>query len=236
MFGILVLGFLSGIAHAFETDHLAAIAALVSGRNRPRDGLRTGAMWGLGHSLTLLVVGAGVMLTGTAISPELSARLELLVGLMLLALGASVLWRLHRDRVHFHPHRHGDGQNHLHLHSHRGQSHRHDPASHAHTHPDHLVRRSLAVGIVHGLAGSAALMLVAAAAFDSLFAGLGYIVLFGAGSILGMASMSLVLALPMAVAAHWLTRAHTGLQLLIGLGTIGVGAHIIYVSVWGIAG
>jgi cytochrome c biogenesis protein CcdA len=224
MFTLLSLGFLIGLAHAFEADHVAAVSALVSGRSNPRQMVRLGALWGLGHTLTLFLVGGTVLLAGTAVPEVVSTGLEGMVGLMLIGLGAHVLWRLHRDRVHFHRHRHTDGHEHLHLHSHRDEAGPHNARRHAHAHPDPAALRTLAVGMMHGLAGSAALVLVTAAAMTSALTGLTYIALFGLGSILGMATVTAAIALPLSWTAGAMTRVNGAVQLLIGTLTIGIGA------------
>lgn len=227
MFALLSLGFIIGITHAFEADHLAAISALVSGKTKRGTILRHGAIWGLGHTLTLFLIGAVVLITGVGISEQFSNGLEMIVGLMLIGLGVHVLYRLHRDRVHFHRHRHADGETHFHLHSHENETRAHDPSHHRHRHPDPAASRTLTVGVMHGAAGSAALVLVAAAAMDSALTGLVYILLFGLGSILGMAAMSVLIALPLAWSARAMTRLNTTLQLTIGLVTIGIGGFTV---------
>jgi len=228
MLSLLFLGFLIGLAHAFEADHMAAVSSLVSGQTKRRSIIQHGALWGVGHSLTLFVVGGGVLITGSAISPQVATGLEFTVGLMLLALGAHVLYRLHRDRVHFHMHGHNDGTAHLHLHSHADEPRAHDAERHRHSHPDHAALRTLAIGMMHGLAGSAALVLVVAASMSSLLTGVGYILLFGAGSVLGMALMSLAIAVPLKYTAKSLTRLNGVLQLMIGLFTIGIGVLTVF--------
>lgn len=228
MLTILTLGFMIGIAHAFEADHVAAVSSLVSGRRNIRSIARHGAVWGLGHSITLLVVGGAVLLLNAAIPPRIATELELLVGVMLVGLGLHVLYRLRRDRVHFHKHSHVDGQQHFHLHSHARETAPHQPSAHRHAHPDRSALRTLMVGIMHGLAGSAALVLVAAASLQSPQIGIAYILLFGLGSMLGMAAVSALIALPLKLTARYMTRANQGLQAAIGILTIGIGAGTIH--------
>jgi sulfite exporter TauE/SafE len=227
MLALLSLGFMIGIAHAFEADHLAAVSALISKQSRKRDMMRHGAIWGLGHTVTLFLVGGAVLLTGVSIGDRLAIGLEGLVGVMLVFLGAHVLYRLHRDRVHFHQHSHADGTTHLHLHSHATETRPHRPEVHRHAHPDRTALRVLAVGVMHGLAGSAALVLVAAATMASPWVGMIYIALFGVGSLIGMAMMSFVIAIPLSFTARGLTRLNTALQLVIGLLTTGLGLATI---------
>jgi ABC-type nickel/cobalt efflux system permease component RcnA len=222
-----MLGFLMGMRHALDADHLAAVATLAT-RSRGMGGtVLRGAVWGFGHSLTLLVVGGVCLVLNASVPDHIGRLLELGVGLMLLGLGVEVLWRLRRHRVHVHAHRHHDGVVHLHAHSHAPDE-AHDPGDHAHPHPQGFPRRALLVGMVHGLAGSAALVLLVLQSVGSLWVGLAYLGLFGAGSILGMAVLSMVIALPLQVSARVLTGANTALQMCIGVLTIGIGVWVIY--------
>ena len=157
---ILALGLLFGMQHALEADHLAAVATLAARERSLAGTLRQGIAWGVGHTLTLLVFGGVVLLLGASIPQETGHWLEAAVGVMLILLGADLLRRLVRGKVHFHSHRHSDGAPHFHAHSHQGESGRHNPESHEHHHL-RLPGRAIAVGMVHGLAGSAALVLVA---------------------------------------------------------------------------
>jgi hypothetical protein len=136
-----------------------------------------------------------------------------------------VLWRLWRDRVHFHQHGHGDGTVHFHAHSHSGETTPHLCAAHAHAHGFRW--RTLLVGLMHGMAGSAALLMVAVSQASGPLAGLGYVALFGIGSMVGMAALSSVIAVPLAASARWLTWANGGLQGAVGLATVAIGIHTI---------
>ncbi len=229
MTGILILGFLIGLRHALEADHLAAVATLVSRSPSAREAWPLGALWGLGHTATLFVVGGVVLALSSAIPEDISRYIELAVGVMLVILGADVLYRVVRDRVHFHGHRHGEETTHFHAHSHAFETRTdHDPAAHRHRH--HMRIRATLVGVMHGLAGSAALVILSAKAAPTYIGGLGYIAVFGVGSIAGMAAMSVIIAAPMAFAARSLTWTFNGLKGAVGLGTIALGVFIIYQS------
>ena len=227
MIGVLFLGLLLGMQHALEADHLAAVASLASGNRSRRAILRHGAVWGLGHMLTLSVFAGAVVLSERAVSESLAAWLELAVGVMLILLGASVLYRILRERVHFHFHRHSGGEVHVHAHSHAQDRGPHPLSAHDHGHSKNFPLRSLLVGMMHGLAGSAALVVVAATALDSTLEGLVYVLLFGLGSIAGMALLSAVIAIPLSLTARLLTWANRGLQAVIGLATMGLGGVIV---------
>ena len=226
MFGILGLGFLLGMQHALEADHIAAVSSIAARRSSVGDIVRHGLTWGFGHTLTLFAFAGAAILLGQAIPEHLERPLEAAVGVMLVGLGAHVLWRLWRDRVHFHGHRHGDGPAHLHAHSHAGGQLAYRDSAHAHRHG--IRWRTLLVGLMHGMAGSAALVVLAASQAGSATVGLFYILLFGIGSMLGMGALSTVIAVPIAASAKWLTWANRGLQFAVGLVTIGIGAMTIY--------
>jgi cytochrome c biogenesis protein CcdA len=233
MFGILGLGFLLGMQHALEADHIAAVSSIAARRSDVGDIVKHGLTWGLGHTLTLFAFAGAAILLGHAIPQSWSRPLETAVGIMLVGLGAHVLWRLERDRVHFHRHRHGDGIVHLHAHSHakeaaeeisrRSVPHRRAAHEHAHGFRWH----TLLVGLMHGMAGSAALLVLAVSQANSVAIGLFYVALFGIGSMIGMAALSSLIALPLAMSARWLTSANRGLQGAVGLVTTAIGVMTI---------
>lgn len=226
MFGILGLGFLLGMQHALEADHIAAVSSIAARRSNFRDIVKHGLTWGLGHTITLFIFAGAAILLGRVIPEHVAGSLETAVGIMLVGLGAHVLWRLWHDRVHFHQHRHSDGTAHLHVHSHGTDAVPHRRSGHDHEHGFRW--RSLLVGLMHGMAGSAALLVLVASKFENPFAGLFYILLFGIGSMLGMGALSAVIAVPLAASAKWLTWANRSLQAAVGIVTIAIGAMTIY--------
>ena len=226
MFGVLGLGFLLGMQHALEADHIAAVSSIAARRSRVGDIVKHGLTWGLGHTLTLLAIAGAAILLGHAMPEQLARPIEFAIGVMLAGLGSHVLWRLWRDRVHFHLHRHGDGTRHIHGHSHAGESELHRHSAHQHEHGFRW--RSLLAGLMHGVAGSAALLVLAVSQAASPAYGMLYVLLFGLGSMLGMAALSAVIAVPLAVSARWLTWANRALQGGVGVITVGIGAMTIY--------
>jgi len=228
MIGILGLGFLIGMQHALEADHIAAVSSIAARRSNFIEIVKHGLTWGLGHSITLFLFAGAALMLGRALPEGLSQPLEAAVGLMLLGLGANVLWRLWRERAHFHRHRHGDGTAHLHLHTHARDIAPHFLSPHAHRHGFRW--RTLFVGLVHGMAGSAALLVLAVSQATSTGDGLLYVILFGLGSMVGMASLSSVIAVPLVVSANTVTWANRVLQLLVGGATIGIGATTVYAT------
>ena len=227
MIGVLLLGFMLGLKHALEPDHLAAVATLATGTTSVRRALRHGAMWGTGHTLTLLVVGGTVLILGRQIPKVTGNVLELIVGLVLLWLGLDVIHRVRR--LHLHHHAHEDGTRHLHVHSHASDQ-AHAPSAHDdHGHPMIRARRALLVGMVHGMAGSAALVVITAQASDSPMSGLVYILLFGLGSVVGMSLVSMGFALPLQLSGR-ARRASQGLMLAAAAASLVVGAGIVLTS------
>ncbi|MBT3910116.1 MAG: urease accessory protein, partial [Rhodospirillaceae bacterium] len=190
MTSVLFLGLMIGMQHALEADHIAAVASIAARETTLKRAVTHGAAWGLGHTLTLMAVAGGVVVLGTTIDAQIAAYLEAVVGVMLIGLGGHLLYRLWRDRIHFHVHRHTGGAAHFHAHSHKGEAQAHKKSSHDHTHPRRLPVRTVLVGMMHGLAGSAALLILTASTVDSPALGLIYIALFGIGSIAGMAALS----------------------------------------------
>lgn len=229
MTGILFLGFLIGMRHALEADHITAVAVLATRAKTVRQALPLGVMWGLGHTLTLFAFGAIIVLLDTNLPPKFALMLEALVGVMLVGLGVDVLYRLIRKRIHFHIHGHDGGSRHIHAHSHEGDK-AHDSSAHRHEHFKGLSARALAVGMMHGLAGSAALVLLTMQTLEPVSTRILYIVLFGLGSMAGMGLLSFVIAVPMRYAANSMTWAYSGLSAMLGLFSVGLGVLTIHHS------
>ena len=223
--GFLLLGFFIGMLHAFETDHLAAISTLAT-RDRKQLIFR-GAAWGMGHTATLLLLSSAVVLFSFVLTDAMAAALEFAVGIMLVILGADVLRRIRRSRLHLHVHSHGDMGPHIHLHSHEGDGAGHGHDHHDHEHPRGFPFRALAIGLVHGAAGSAAIIVLAAASAGSAWAALGYVALVGVGSIFGMAGISAVISLPISMAPKNVRWLHTGARLAVATIAIGFGITIM---------
>ncbi len=226
MSGFLILGFLFGMSHALETDHLAAVGTLASSeRGSGRRIALLGASWGFGHALTLLLIAAPLIALGTTMSPRVEAGMESLVGVMLCGLGLWVLWKIRRARVHFHVHDHGDGP-HLHAHSHAGAHLPHDQDPHEHSHPA-FSPRAFMVGLAHGAAGSGALVALIAATSLSPMTAIIYVVLFGLGAMCGMALLSWVVSWPLRVAEQMAGRALEMVRIAVAVLAIALGIHVV---------
>ncbi len=227
MTGFLLFGFLLGIRHALEADHVAAVATLATRSSSLQQTVKLGAVWGLGHTLALFFFGSLILMMDTLVPDQLARFLEGAVGVMLIILGIDVLRRLHRERIHFHIHRHASGTLHFHAHAHSPDESHHSRL-HEHAHPTGFPFRALLVGLMHGMAGSAALILLTLQTVESLMQGFIYIALFGIGSIFGMAMLSIVIAIPLRHSASGLTRLHHVIQSTIGLASVAIGALLIY--------
>jgi hypothetical protein len=213
-----VLGLLVGLRHAFEPDHLAAVSTLVSETRDPRRGALLGAVWGLGHTLALVAVGVALIAVGAVLPERLAAAFELAVAVMLLILGARLLIQAARAG--------GTGPEHAHRHGGREHEH-HGAIGHVHVGRWTLAWRPLLVGMVHGLAGSGALTALVFAELPGTAARVGYIALFGAGSIAGMALASGVAGATLRAVARS-GRVHRGILVAVGVTSIAVGI------VWGV--
>jgi ABC-type nickel/cobalt efflux system permease component RcnA len=219
------LGFLLGLKHALDADHLVAVSAMV-GRGRSFwSSWRVGAWWGIGHSAAIFVASLGVIALRRSIPESAANVLEAGVGAMLVLLGADLLRRLFKGELRVHAHEH-DG--HSHLHAHVG------PAAAPGHH--HVAKRPLLVGVVHGLAGSAALTLFVVSTIRSPLAALGYVAVFGLGTVVGMAVMSTLVGLPLALASRQASGLAGRIQLLAALGSIGFGLwymwHVALENAW----
>jgi ABC-type nickel/cobalt efflux system permease component RcnA len=221
---VLSFGFVLGLKHAVEADHLAAVSTIVSERKSLLSSSLVGGLWGIGHTISLVIAGVLVILFRFEISERTEQALELCVGLMLIALGANALRKLARGAyLHLHVHQHG-GRLHVHPHMHDGS-----PEQAAHTHHGlKLGARPLVVGMIHGLAGSAALMLLVLSTISSPLIGLAYIVVFGVGSIGGMMLMSALVGLPVYLTAARFNRANLAVRGMAGLFSLSFGLFMVY--------
>ncbi len=217
---ILGLGFVLGLRHALDADHLAAVSTVLAQRPTFKASGLIGLWWGLGHTVTLLVVGCVVMALNVAIPARLAEACEFGVGAMLVVLGVSLAIKMFREGWHLHTHEH-DGARHLHFHSHRFG------ADHIHGHWLKHSLQPLLIGMAHGLAGSAALLLVVLAAVRTLGEGMAYILVFGAGSIFGMMLVGFALSVPVVWSLSFDRRAYWAVQGLASLGSIGLGVAMM---------
>jgi len=233
--GFLALGFLIGMQHALEADHLAAVSTMAVDGGASKRGLALrGAVWGLGHTLTLFAICAAVILLGLTMTDRAAAVLEFAVGCMLVLLGADVFRKMRKKKIHFHVHDHGDGKVHLHAHSHQEAQTQHSKDRHQHRHPTGFPVRALLVGLVHGAAGSAGLLALAIAATKDAWTAVAYVLVFGIGSIFGMAALTAIAAWPLRAAEKHAVRAHGALSVCAGVLAVVIGLDVM-VETWATA-
>jgi len=192
-----------GLLHALEGDHIAAVGTLATDSKRST---YLGLFWGIGHTITLLVVGSLVLALGMTLPESFSSFFELLIGALLVFLGASVIVKVRKDKLHIHTHDH-DGEEHVHLHSHKKS------VFHKHEH------KSFLFGLFHGLAGSGALLLLILPAANSILEGIIFIAVFGFGSVVGMTGVSFALGHLMqrlSHVAHYIKLSAGVLSVLVG--------------------
>lgn len=221
--GVLLLGLLVGLRHAMEADHVAAVSTMVAtSKGRLKSAPILGALWGLGHTATLFVAGLIVLLLAIHIPENVSGRLEFGVGVMLLFLAVTTftgfntgrfLRGIFRKGSHEHVHQHENGVVHSHGHTHEEEHH------HGH--------KSVIIGMVHGMAGSGALMLAVLATIESVPLGLAYIAIFGAGSIASMAGISVLIGLPFARAKNHI-KLTMALKYASAIVAFVIGAGLVY--------
>jgi ABC-type nickel/cobalt efflux system permease component RcnA len=209
------LGLLLGIQHALDPDHLIAVSTIVSEHRSFKWASLIGAFWGLGHTTTLFIVGLLVIGLRVTIPPHVASSLELLVAAMLIILGVNVLRKAFgAERVHLHTHSHSP-ETHTHVHAHENPK-----QDHAHAHQFKAMRRPFIVGMVHGLAGSAALMLLVLSTIESPIGALAYIVIFGLGSVGGMLLLSGIISLPFVLTAQRFAAMNRSIRVIAGVASV----------------
>ncbi len=207
---VLTVGFLLGLKHATDADHVVAVSTIAGEFGNAWRGIWVGASWGLGHTTPLLVIGVAILLLKEAVLDRYEAVapvLEFGVGVMLVVLGAQVFLNLRRGRPHAHAHAH-DGLGHVHIHApHPSGAEPLDRGNGGHLRfrpgRPSFRAKSYLIGAVHGLAGGAAIMLVLLPQISSVWAGIGYLLLFGIGTMVSMAMMTVVLGVPFAAGGRF---------------------------------
>lgn len=213
LFAILALGFFLGMRHATDSDHVIAVTTIVSRARSARAALWVGALWGLGHSATILTVGGAIVLFGWVIPPRLGLSMEMSVAMMLIVLGAMNLsGALTRIKQVAHRHEHGSELDET-------------PVQHPHV---HVSLRPLVIGVVHGLAGSAAVALLVLTTIKSASMALLYLAIFGAGTLAGMMLLTLAMALPISALSRRFDNAGLLLARVTGVVSIAFGLFLAY--------
>lgn len=213
---ILTLGFFLGVRHATDSDHVVAVTTIVSRARSARAALWIGALWGVGHTATILTVGGALVLFGWVIPPRVGLSMEMAVAVMLIGLGAMNLSGA-LSRI---------GQvAHQHAHPHAAIAHPVAPES---TSPWRAPLRPLAIGVVHGLAGSAAVALLVLATIKSAGTALVYLAIFGAGTVAGMMLLTLAMAVPLGALTSRFAGAERRIAHVTGLVSVALGLFLAY--------
>lgn len=218
-FVLLGVALLLGMRHALDPDHVVAVSTLVAEERRLWPAAWLGFVWGIGHLLSIAAVGLPLLLYRLQLSPRFEDMVDVAVGALLVLLGAVTLWRVARSRVHFDAHTH-DGVVHGHFHR---PGHRHPTVK--------LARRqwiTFGFGVVHGLAGSGAVAVLALQASPSLSAATLWLLLFGLGTVLGMFAVTLFVAAPALTVASRRFAVQAGIRTLTGLGSLLFGGYMIW--------
>jgi ABC-type nickel/cobalt efflux system permease component RcnA len=248
LLSIIALGFFLGMRHATDPDHVIAVTTIVSRQRSIRHAAVIGVLWGVGHTITILAVGSAIIVFGLVIPPRVGLTMEFSVGLMLILLGVLNLSGMMRwitetltpmrlgQHAHAHPHGHGDYV-HTHAHGHGGaEKHGHAEDATPVGWMDrtfgrlgiYQVLRPLAVGIVHGLAGSAAVALLVLTTIRVASWAVFYLLVFGLGTVAGMMLITAAIALPFKFSETRFARLNRGLGLASGVISLGFGLFIVY--------
>jgi high-affinity nickel-transport protein len=243
---IIGVGFVLGVRHATDPDHVIAVTTIVSRQQSIRHAGLIGILWGLGHTITIVLVGTGIIVFNLAIPPRIGLAMELAVGLMLILLGMMNLtgvtrWITERFTpehsagvVHSHVHRHG-GEAHVHTHAHDPDAHlglEEKPQGPVQRLLDRIglyqLLRPLAVGVVHGLAGSAAVALLVLTTIHEPRWAVAYLLVFGLGTIAGMMVITMMLGVPFAYTGKRFSNFNRGLSVASGVISVAFGLFITF--------
>ena len=219
LWSALVLGFVLGLRHALDPDHVVAVSTIVTAEPNWRRSSLIGSFWGLGHATSLLTLGGIIVAFRINITELAASRLEIIVAVMLVGLGLYAIGSAHAGfRLHAHKHKHG-GQEHAHLHTHQA----HTQPVHQHTHPLRFGLRPFAIGLVHGVAGSGGLALLVIATAKTATAGLLYMAALAVGSMVGMSILSALLTMPLSALRARYQTLHLRFQYISGVGSVAFG-------------
>jgi len=206
LLSILALGFVLGIKHAIEPDHVIAVSTIASQSKKLWRSSLAGVFWGIGHTATLFIIGTILIVMKGEIPEKWAMSLEFLVGIMLVYLGVTTF--LSFKNIHLHKHDHnGEVDNHKHIHTHEHSG------THEHHHHHVSYLRSMAIGFVHGLAGSGAMVLLTMSTVKSVWEGVIYILIFGTGTVVGMLFFTTVIGIPFVFSAKKISLNRTLTQI-----------------------
>ncbi|WP_281889481.1 sulfite exporter TauE/SafE family protein [Paenibacillus sp. YYML68] len=189
LLSILSFGFILGIKHAIEPDHVIAVSTIASESRRLSRSSLAGVYWGIGHTLTLFLTGVLLILLKVEIPEKWAMSFEFLVGIMLVYLGVAAIRSFRNVHVHNHKHDEVEAHHHVHAHVYNGE-HAHTPHRHS------SYGKSMLIGFIHGLAGSGAMVLLTMSTVSTAWEAALYIAVFGAGTVAGMLFFTTVIGIP----------------------------------------
>ncbi len=248
LLSVIALGFFLGMRHATDPDHVIAVTTIVARHRSVKHAALIGGLWGVGHTLTILGVGGAIILLGWVIPARVGLSMEFSVGLMLILLGimnlTGILQWINSNfagapalggEIHSHSHSHGD-YIHTHAHGHNPEAHTHDPRQTPLSWMDrhfsgiglYQLVRPLVVGLVHGLAGSAAVALLVLTTIRDPWWATAYLGVFGVGTIAGMMLITAAIGVPFAYAGKTSQRMNWGIRVASGLISLGFGLFLAY--------
>ncbi|WP_018132284.1 HoxN/HupN/NixA family nickel/cobalt transporter [Effusibacillus pohliae] len=220
LLSVLAVAFVLGIKHATEPDHVIAVSTVASRTKRLGSACLAGVFWGIGHTATLFSIGMILLLLKQEIPEKWAMSLEFLVGAMIVYLGVGSVFSYKKRKIHVHPHAHGEVV-HNHFHSHERTE------THNHPHQDVSYAKSLIIGLVHGLAGSAGMVLLTMSTVTSVWQAAVYILIFGAGTVLGMFLCTMMIGIPFVLSAKK-SGLHQSLTRLVGGISTAFGCYYMY--------
>jgi ABC-type nickel/cobalt efflux system permease component RcnA len=215
---VLALGFILGIKHAIEPDHVIAVSTIASQSKKLWNASLAGVFWGIGHTVTLFIIGIILISMKGEIPEKWAMSLEFLVGIMLVYLGVKTI--LSFKNIHIHNHQY-DRDDHKHVHSHQNSG----EYKHRHQHQNVTYLESMLIGLVHGLAGSGAMVLLTMSTVKNVGEAAIYILIFGAGTVIGMLFFTTIIGIPFVLSKK---RKTIGRPLGITTGTISTVFGVYY--------
>jgi sulfite exporter TauE/SafE len=189
IWSVLFVGFILGIKGGTEPDHVVAVSTIASQNKKLWKAAVTGVFWGIGHTTTLFAVSIALILFKGEIPEAWALSFEMIVGIMMIYLGFTTIYSLRKRKIHAHVHKHS-GVEHMHFHYHQ------DTETHVHPHSVELHRKPFLIGLIHGLAGSAAMVLLTASSVGSLWEAAMYLFVYGVGTLIGMFACTALISIP----------------------------------------
>jgi ABC-type nickel/cobalt efflux system permease component RcnA len=222
LLSVLAIGFLMGIKHAIEPDHVIAVSTIASKSRKLWDASLAGVFWGIGHTATLFIVGIIIILMKGAISNTWSMSLEFLVGIMLVYLGITSILNTRKKKQHAHIQEEDSAPDHVH-----NQNLNLNVNQEASMKKEFSYYKSLVIGFIHGLAGSAAMVLLTMSTVDTVWQGSLYILIFGVGTTIGMLVFTTILGIPFVMSKERFTLSGR-LIMITGIISVLFGIYYMY--------